>query len=95
MSAMCLTCARRGGRQPSCPVCASIVPVPRHEIVRGIIARAAHEHRMAQIEADNRFKADFERHEQVEEDRRERERLCRRRIRQKMRVEGKNEADAL
>lgn len=59
MSSLCLGCARRGGRQPGCPVCASIVPTPRHQIVRNIIERVGHEYRLAQLAADEQFRADI------------------------------------
>ena len=56
---MCLKCARLGGRQPACAVCASIAPAPRYRIVQDIIGRVAQEHRLAQLAAEAQQAKDF------------------------------------
>lgn len=77
---ICLSCCRAGGRRPNCKVCPLLAPTPRFRVVNDIIARAAQEHRLAQIAAERDFRADFPGHEDEIERARARYRAkCRRR----------------
>lgn len=58
MSRVCLSCAARG-RRIDCAKCASLNPTPRYQVVQDIIGRVAQEHRLAQIAADEQFRADL------------------------------------